>query len=74
MVKMEKRHTKHITYRHNRGDLQQMQSLPLRIKINMTERRIMDWYDYWQGNVYLAFSGGNVTLQHNNSQTENDVS
>lgn len=47
-----------IPNRHAAGDLKQMQSLPLKIKVQMTERRIFDWYDYWQGDVYLSFSGG----------------
>lgn len=44
--------------KHTKGDLAQMQSLPLSIKISMTKRRIRDWYDYWDGNVYISFSGG----------------
>lgn len=52
--------------RHSKGDLEQMQSLPLRIKITMTERRIFDWYEYWGGDVYLSFSGGkdSTVLKH----------
>lgn len=52
--------------RHTMGDLKQMQSLPLKIKVQMTERRIFDWYDYWQGDVYLSFSGGkdSTVLKH----------
>lgn len=34
--------------RHSRGDLQQMQSLPLEAKVRMTERRIKDWVDNWK--------------------------
>lgn len=44
--------------KHTKGDLQQMQSLPLSAKILMTKRRIRDWYDYWGGQVYVSFSGG----------------
>ena len=44
--------------RHNKGDLQQLQSLPLEAKILMTQRRIRDWVDYWHGDVYVSFSGG----------------
>ena len=44
--------------KHTKGDLQQMQSLPLSAKIIMTQRRIRDWYDYWDGQVYISFSGG----------------
>lgn len=44
--------------KHTKGDLQQMQSLPLSAKIQMTKRRIRDWYDYFSGQVYVSFSGG----------------
>lgn len=43
---------------HTVGDLRQMQSLPLRAKIRMTEARIRAWHDYWNGNIYISFSGG----------------
>lgn len=35
-----------------------MQSLPLNIKIQMTKRRIREWYEFWEGQVYVSFSGG----------------
>lgn len=35
-----------------------MQSLPLNVKIQMTKRRIREWYEYWDGQVYVSFSGG----------------
>jgi len=38
--------------------MQQRQSLPLEQKIQMTEARIKAWFDYWDGDVYLALSGG----------------
>ena len=44
--------------KHTKGDLQQMQSLPLPVKVAMTKRRIREWYDYWGGQVYVSFSGG----------------
>lgn len=44
--------------KHTKGDLQQMQSLPLQVKVAMTKRRIREWYDYWGGQVYVSFSGG----------------
>ena len=47
------RENKHTAY-----DLAQMQSLPLEAKIRMTQRRIEEWYNYWDGNVYVSFSGG----------------
>jgi len=39
-------------------ELIQRQSLPLCQKIILTQKRIRDWYDHWNGNVYVAFSGG----------------
>lgn len=52
--------------RHTHEDLRQMQSLPLEAKILMTQRRIRDWYDYWNGDVYISFSGGkdSTVLKH----------
>lgn len=45
--------------RHTLSDLRQMQSLPLEIKIRMTERRIRGWVSYWgEDGVYVSFSGG----------------
>lgn len=38
--------------------LKQRQSLPLFAKIRMTENRIKQFYEHFQGNVYVAFSGG----------------
>ena len=44
--------------KHTIGDLYQMQSLPLSAKIRMTQNRIRAWYDHWDGDVYVSFSGG----------------
>lgn len=38
--------------------LKQRQNLPLKLKIELTKRRIIDWYNYWDGKVYISFSGG----------------
>ncbi len=38
--------------------LQQRQSLPLEVKIRLSQIRIKDWYEYWEGDVYVSFSGG----------------
>jgi len=38
--------------------LKQRQGLPLDIKIKMTERRVKQWYEHQDGNVYVSFSGG----------------
>lgn len=52
--------------KHSAGDLKQMQSLPLDAKIRMSQRRIEEWYDHWDGMVYIAFSGGidSLVLKH----------
>ncbi len=50
--------TKSNMSRHSPGDLEQMQSLPLSAKVSMTKRRIREWYDYYDGQVYVSFSGG----------------
>lgn len=44
--------------KHQKGDLQQLQSLPLEQKELMTEYRIKEWYEYFEGEVYIGFSGG----------------
>ena len=38
--------------------LRQRQSLSLDMKERFTEKRINNWYDYYNGEVYIAFSGG----------------
>lgn len=43
-------------------ELKQKQSLPLEAKIVMTLRRIREWYEYWDGNVYVSFSGGKDSI------------
>lgn len=52
--------------KHQPHDLKQMQSLPLEAKIIMSKRRIRDWYEWWDGQVYLSFSGGidSTVLKH----------
>ena len=44
--------------KHTISDLYQMQALPLSAKIRMTENRIRGWYEEFEGNVYVARSGG----------------
>lgn len=43
---------------HQIWELQQMQSLPLAAKVVMTQQRIREWYEHWDGMVYVSFSGG----------------
>lgn len=38
--------------------LKQRQSLDLESKVMMSKRRIIEWYNYFDGDVYVAFSGG----------------
>lgn len=38
--------------------LKQRQSLPLPLKIEMSKRRIREFYGHFCGNVYISFSGG----------------
>lgn len=41
--------------KHTVGDLRQLQALPLRLKIQLTQQRIRDWYEHWDGQVYVSF-------------------
>lgn len=52
--------------KHAAHDLEQMQGLPLAAKIIMTQQRIRQWYDYYEGDVYVCFSGGkdSTVLKH----------
>lgn len=38
--------------------LKQYQALPLEAKVHMSQARIKEWYDHWQGDVCVSFSGG----------------
>lgn len=55
-----------MTNKHMPYDLKQMQSVPLEGKILMTKERIRQWYDHWEGQVYVGFSGGkdSTVLKH----------
>ena len=45
--------------KHTMYELKQMQSLPLEIKIKMTERRVEEWIkEFGEDGVYISFSGG----------------
>ena len=52
--------------KHETWELKQMQSLPLAAKIIMTQQRIRQWYEHWEGQVYVSFSGGkdSTVLKH----------
>ena len=38
--------------------LKQMQRLPLIVKIRKSQLRIKEWYEHFDGMVYVSFSGG----------------
>lgn len=40
------------------GQLRELQQLPLKYKIMISQERIREWYEYWGGQVYVSFSGG----------------
>lgn len=45
--------------RHTKQDLQQLQALPLNLKIRLTQQRIREWVnEYGVDGVYVSFSGG----------------
>lgn len=46
----------------NMNELKLMQNYPLDIKIAKTKNRIREFYEYFGGEVYIAFSGGNDSL------------
>ena len=52
--------------KHEPYALKQRQSLPLEAKIILTQQRIRQWYDHWDGDVYVSFSGGkdSTVLKH----------
>lgn len=43
---------------YTKEDLKIMQSWDLARKIQVTQTRIIEWYQYYQGKVYVSFSGG----------------
>ena len=40
-----------------RYELEQMQSLPLEAKVIKSQQRIREWYEHWEGDVYVSVSG-----------------
>lgn len=39
-------------------ELKRLQALPLEDKVALTELRIDEWYQHWDGKVYVSVSGG----------------
>lgn len=42
----------------NKASFIELKKLRLERKIGITQARIAEWYNHWQGQVYIAFSGG----------------
>ena len=42
----------------NLNELRLLQNYPLELKIEKTKLRIKEWYEYYNGEVYVSFSGG----------------
>ena len=40
------------------SELNRRQSLSLNDKIELSKERIKEWYEFWEGQVYISFSGG----------------
>ena len=51
---------------HTKTDLIQLQSLPLADKVALTRLRIKAWYEHFDGDIYVCFSGGkdSTVLKH----------
>lgn len=47
---------------HTINELKCMQSMSFESKLTATKTRIMDWYSYWNGNVYVSISGKDSTV------------
>ena len=47
-----------MSYKYTRDDLKIMQNWSLERKIKVTQTRIIEWYQYYNGMVYVSFSGG----------------
>ena len=42
----------------DKEELERLQALPLEEKVAMTKLRIVEWYEYWEGKVFVSYSGG----------------
>ena len=43
---------------HTAEDLRTLQAKPLEEKIQISTARIIEWYEHWNGQVYISNSGG----------------
>lgn len=46
------------TSKYTNEDLKTMQGWSLERKIQVTQLRVMEWYERWEGKAYISFSGG----------------
>lgn len=44
--------------KHSSDELKELQALPLDDKVTLTKLRITEWYNHYNGKVYVSFSGG----------------
>lgn len=60
---------------HDAQRLMELQALPLERKIQITQTRIIEWYQHYKGNVVVSFSGGkdSTVLLHMVRQLYPDV-
>lgn len=47
---------------YTRDDLKTMQAWPLDRKISVTQTRLLEWYERWEGQIYISFSGGKDSM------------
>ena len=47
-----------IEHKYTNEDLKIMQAWDLQKKIQVTQTRLIEWYEKWEGNCYVSFSGG----------------
>lgn len=61
--------------KHTLCELRQRQALPLKAKVLLAKKRIDEWYNHWNGNVYISFSGGkdSTVLLHIARQIHSDI-
>lgn len=60
---------------HDAQRLKELRELPLWRKVQISQARIIEWYQYWNGNVCVSFSGGkdSTVLLHLVQQIYPDV-
>lgn len=48
--------------KHELWELKQKQSLPFEAKLQLTQRRIREWYEHYNGKVFVSLSGKDSTV------------